>query len=250
MRLNKTDLICGVTADVLRKAFRNCQGVLGAKSLAYSIKVPIQEAKRIIASLLAEGYIEPFSYQLHSGFVDDYVLTIKAGAIASAKFLPPISRAKADMIVAALRERAAYIEADPSLIFRAEYLYIFGSYAGTSSTLGDIDVACHLTWRPEFEALSSSERSDRMQDYSRLHGYNPPSFLEGLIYSSTHPKRMLRSVSRSISLHEIDDVAFWNCYNSGAVIEAYRSPDSSPFGRHVLDSGKVSHGDSIDNPFE
>ena len=73
-----------------------------------------------------------------------YGLTGASVRLANAKMIKRIDRAKADLYVAELLQRADDINANPDLLYRVKRITAFGGYITDAADLGDIDIAVEL----------------------------------------------------------------------------------------------------------
>jgi hypothetical protein len=73
-----------------------------------------------------------------------YEFTDAAARLVNAKMIKRISRAKANLYVAELLQRADDINANPDLLYRVKRITAFGSYITDAADLGDIDIAVEL----------------------------------------------------------------------------------------------------------
>jgi hypothetical protein len=105
------------------------------------------EAVAFFKLLEAEGLIE-----LHPDFQHEepkrFQTSIKGNALCLAKFVLRISRARADEIVAGFKQRCAQVNSDPYYLCSVKKAVAFGSYAGDSPDVGDIDI---FVWLEEKE---------------------------------------------------------------------------------------------------
>ena len=114
-----------------------------------------EEAVAFFALLEAEGWIE-----LHPDFQHKepkrFRTTMKGNALRLAKFAPRISRARADEIVAGFKQRCAQVNSDPYYLCSVRKVVAFGSYAGDSPDVGDIDL---FVWLEDKEKDRDKARS-------------------------------------------------------------------------------------------
>ena len=90
----------------------------------------------LIETLLGRRLIEPCEH--HDGL---YRCGEDGPRFRNASLLPPITRQRADELLAAFLRRVAEVNADPDLITSVAGVRVFGSYLSDSAELGDIDLA-------------------------------------------------------------------------------------------------------------
>jgi hypothetical protein len=86
-----------------------------------------------------------------------YEFTDAAARLVNAKMIKRISRAKANLYVAELLQRADDINANPDLLYRVKRITAFGSYITDAADLGDIDIAVELECKiPEGQRVEAN----------------------------------------------------------------------------------------------
>lgn len=136
--------------------------------------VPMAEAERVFAALLAEGYLEPNQPE-YPNDKRKHQTSQKGRQLAAANLTKRFTRAKADKEVADLIERANQINARDELVYYIHKITAFGSYLTDSDDLGDIDLIIGLgIRRPGENADESHYRADnsgKSLDWSASLGY-------------------------------------------------------------------------------
>jgi predicted nucleotidyltransferase len=122
--------------------------------------------------------------------------------LGSAKLLKPITRQKADVIIATLLQRVEMVNARPELLERVCEVRVFGSYLEERDDFGDIDVAVR-TERKEGSGKDWVRESLRRADMS---GRTFSTYLDRLAYGHTEVMGLLKARSRYLSLHTMDDL--------------------------------------------
>lgn len=163
MRLQRGTPVAGMEPEVARKVARLCRRLGGTESwIASRMGWCLSEAKEALGALEDEGFIHlqtvPYATEPH------WVTTVRGNALAMASFLKPITRSKADSLLAGVIERAVLYNADPDKLITVLELRVFGSYLDVNANdIGDVDIA--MTWRwknsppPLFEYASRSRRN-------------------------------------------------------------------------------------------
>lgn len=201
MRISREQIICGVPAIALRDAFKRLDSSWDIEYLAGLLKVPSEQAQECLSCLLGEGYVEPDS-EVHGRQL--FRVTLKGGALTLASALKPISRLKAESLVAEVVKRAREVNADPGQLYRVAKLTVFGSYLSDAEELGDVDIAVGLArkddeWPPMPEG--EYEYARRLPQGAR----KPRGPFETLAWPQEAVWRILKGKSRYISIHPASD---------------------------------------------
>ena len=150
------------------------------------------EAKRVLATLLAEGYLEPHEPE-HKFDKAKYQTSEKGRRLAAANLTPRFDRAKADNEVAALIARANEINTRDELVFFVHKITVFGSYLTDSNELGDIDLVVEVAPRREKHTDESHYRADNSG--------KTLDFTASLTYGSSEVLRLLRARKPRLSFN-------------------------------------------------
>lgn len=198
MRISRDQIICGIPAMQLRDAFKRLDSAFDVEHLADLLKVGPAEAQACLDSLMVEGYVErDFEAEGRQFFR----ATVRGGALALASALKPISRERADTLVAGVVERAQQVNADTDQLYRVSKLLVFGSYLTETDELGDVDIAVELTRKDdEWPPMPEGE-----YEYARRCGKRPRGALEALALPQETVWRLLKGGSRHISIHPTSD---------------------------------------------
>lgn len=140
MRVNKTDIIAGLPADVARSIVRLCRGrEIVATAATELLESSEQTPEVVFADMAAAGYLKKVSTDRDGD--DWWDTTILGNALAMASFGKPISRGTADRLVSGMLERAQEYNADPEKPLFIHRLRAFGSYLDPDvGSVGDVDV--------------------------------------------------------------------------------------------------------------
>src|SRR4051812_41402010 len=113
MRIKKTDVICGLAAQDARAFVRLlAQRRRTAERLSAVLgTAEIETTDQVLKAFEAEDYV---CRQVHDNGAVEWVNTIKGNALAQASFTNPISRRKADSLLADLLARTVEYNADPT----------------------------------------------------------------------------------------------------------------------------------------
>jgi predicted nucleotidyltransferase len=126
--------------------------------------------------------------------------TIAGGALTMASFLKPISRAKAEQLLAGLLDRVTAYNADDTKPFVITEVTAFGSYLRTNvAELGDLDLMVkHRARREEFKD------SKVLRGYARASGRRFGTFLDELYWPERELMTTLRARSGYLNVHTED----------------------------------------------
>ena len=115
-------------------------------------------AGEVLDRMLQEKFLiltEEFLWgKTHYGIVESE----SARRLGVTKANPPISRAKANMLLSELLERVKEINSLPELAYSVKSVKVFGSFLLNKEILGDLDVAIELKPKctgKEFEAITT-----------------------------------------------------------------------------------------------
>jgi hypothetical protein len=155
--------------------------------------VKAAEAKRVLATLLAEGYLEPNEPE-HKSDKAKYQASMKGRRLAAANLTPRFDRAKADNEVATLIARATEINTRDELVFFVHKITAFGSYLTDSNDLGDIDLVVEV--KPRREQKHTHESHYRADNSGKT-----LNFLARLCYGEREVLQLLRARKPRLSFN-------------------------------------------------
>jgi predicted nucleotidyltransferase len=193
MRLTPNELVAGVPARQLRDLFRYCHTSVSLELIAERLCVPKPKAAEVLKNLIAEGLVE-------DGDKGGHDLTTKAGAVANARFLKPIPRARADELVKELVARCREANANSAFTHYVRRMHVFGSYNRDTPDLGDVDIIIETAKRPGIgSVIEASEERARVagRDMSRW---------DNRYYGQSEVKRFVKGSSRYLATHSLDDL--------------------------------------------
>ena len=182
MRIQPGSKIAGFRAVKVRDALGRslCNATLGPilsqKTLDWRFEEldSNQSVEELFRELVRLGYIERASEKQleRMGFRVEWVLTKLGRRFLVAKATAPLSRKKADTMLAKLLGRAVSINANAKYLYRVEKLAVFGSYLRPDvAALGDLDIAYdlvrHYEWE-EYKALKRKREHEENIDISGL----------------------------------------------------------------------------------
>ena len=205
MRIARHMFIAGVPAISLRDALKQMgDGDWRPASLAARLDLTEAEGKRLCSQLAADGLLTGRDWsgeQLYS-------LATQGNALALASAARPISRAKAEELVAALIQRARMINADSAYVFGVNQIIAFGSYVASSPDLGDVDVAVEL-YPKHSDPTAQQAACQKYTDDAQNAGRRFRSTFDLIVAPRTDVFSVLKNKSKYISIHEaaeLDDL--------------------------------------------
>jgi hypothetical protein len=187
--------------------------LLALKKAATVLKIPEQQARRLVYRLRRLGYAEVVPQQRPGTWRN----TMAGNALANAIATPPLSRRDADRLLKEFLVRVGIVNDDPSWLYRVGKVVIFGSYLNSQECLGDIDFAIRLDRRPEF-AERWPEVLLAKADAAANRGRRFRGFLDRLAWPETEVKRYLRGGVRWLSLHDWTKEQVWLQHAAPAVL--------------------------------
>lgn len=161
----------------------------GIEEFSKALGAPVSESGPVLDAMLAAGFFEPLD-----GDLDRYIATKQLGQLALAKISFGISRSEADLLLARIVEKAAWVNARPEAYGnRINCVVVFGSWLTDKPHLGDLDIAVALS---------------ELRDHSRER--EGESFYEWLERGTAAKNRTLRALRlrqpRKISVHGLDEI--------------------------------------------
>lgn len=196
MRIEKGDVIAGVSAIDLRRAFRNVRhmGYSQVQGMRDALGDPLgltqKQRKALVEQLSSEGYIT----HEHSR----YRLSEKGLRLAAAATGKPIPRKQAEELVEAFVTRAQEINRSESW-YRVAQIEIFGSMLDdTREAVNDIDLMVTLTDR---YVTTDDIVTTIYRYYHKRTGKDNPSFKDALAFPYREVLRILKGGKRAYSIY-------------------------------------------------
>jgi hypothetical protein len=191
VRLQKTDIVGGVSGAVARDVVRKYRGNRSVAEAAADILMAAgdTDVHGVFAQLQAAGYLEVDS-------VDDdgdtwSQTSIQCNALAMAGFGKPITRKTADRLVAGVLERARSYNADPTKPLAIAQLRVFGSYLDPQvDPLGNVDIELLTARRPGYDPFA----------YGKASGRNFNTFMDHVLWAHAEVARHLANRSAAINI--------------------------------------------------
>jgi DNA-binding MarR family transcriptional regulator len=200
VRLQRGVLIGGIDPERARELARACHhGWVSTREVAAKLKLAPEDTGRKLRRLEDAGFLERRDGSF-TGETDEWNATVSGGALTMAKFLKPISRARADTLLAGVLERAAGYDADEAKPYVISEMLVFGSYLRPDEKeLGDLDLAVTFA-----ERQPGSATPDALLDYAHGSGRRFPHIVAAAGWAQTELLRLLRKGSGYINVHTED----------------------------------------------
>ena len=204
MRIDKNELIAGVPILRVRDYLRNFRGdpnhMFGKRSVAVRLKVSEREAVQVLRELKARGLIEPAEGKFGKGY---FVISMKGNAFTSALAIRPISRAKADKILADFLKRVADVNEMDELVEYVHEVRIFGSYLNEKNRdLGDLDIAIETRHRE----VPGRNHMVYMEERAAALEVDHRPRMARLLHVALEARRLIKARNPYIFLHPMSDI--------------------------------------------
>ena len=165
MKLDTTQLVAGYPILRIRDLFKK-QKAFCRESIEWRLKVSAAEADRVIAELLALGYLEPAPAQspFYPQGEEWFELTQQGRTLSLARALPPLSREKAERLLQEFMSRVEEVNANPTFLYKVTRVVIFGSYLRPEAAeLNDLDLVVETKFK-----LTDPETRHQAEEACRL----------------------------------------------------------------------------------
>lgn len=182
-----------------------------AETAAETLGVDRDEAVKMLQEFVEAGYLDERESQYTSG--DDrerteteWFTTIRGNALAMAGFGKPITRTKAEQLVAGIIERVKHYNQDPIRLLSITKVTVFGSYLDPAvDRLGDVDIAIAHDRRQE--TVDPSAFYEQRREYARPSGAAASvrsDFMSTLTWPEIEVVRIVKNRSTAISVTDED----------------------------------------------
>jgi hypothetical protein len=200
MRIDSRASIAGVPALDVRRLLRTFDPGLSTESAQRVLGIGRDEASRLIRELEQRGLIQ------REGATKRWYWrnTIAGNAFALATAAPAMSRKSVDELLRRFLDRVREVNSSPDYLYEIERVDVFGSYLTEADRLNDLDLAIAI--RPKHKDLKLHFEACQAQSHAaQAAGRNFGSFLAFLGWSEHKVWLYLKSRSRGLSLHRIDE---------------------------------------------
>lgn len=197
MKVDWNETIAGLSMLEVREVARKLFDAQDLEWLAAKSGMSQATTRSVVKAMTRRGW-------LHTPETGVYQTTIAGNALAMAKKLPALPRAKAEALLAKVITTATAINQNPDMAHDVTYLGVFGSFLSDAASLSDLDITYELTPRWQQHDHDTFVAMGRRT----AKAYPPPRSIGLMIYSWPEmlAKNML-TVSKQVSLHERSEIA-------------------------------------------
>lgn len=191
MKLESSQIICGVSARQMRDALRH----LGFRH--FKAEALTERASGIdVNAMLRDGIIVRTDHD-----TSWFTATAKGRQIACAKFVRRLTRAQADSLFEAFMKRVREVNRSNDFVLEVSELVLFGSYIDEQrNDIGDIDLAMSLKKKAKFQTWGVG----RCADYTDRR-FSLPYRLECWDIPDYAARRFLRARSPYLQFQHMED---------------------------------------------
>ncbi len=156
----------------------------------------------ILKKLHEANYIKESKYS--TATLKEWELTSQGRRVALASAAKPLLRKTADKKINEFMERVKLVNSTPDYLFKVKKVILFGSYLSNKNKINDIDIAIELG-RKISDKKKFEERCKQSIKEAEQNGRVFKLFFDKLCWPEDKVKLFLKSHSRALSLHPIDD---------------------------------------------
>jgi hypothetical protein len=203
MRITKEEVVAGHSALQVRGFLRRFKRGFFMHSAAESfMQLKPRQAAEFINDLVALELIEPTKpFENKAAFQ----VATRGHAFANATAAKPICRGTAERVLREFIDRVHVVNASKEYAFIVKSAVLFGSMLSCVDRLGDVDVAIDL--RPRIsDSAKFKQQCDRRRRLAEERGRAFPTVFEWATWPQREVVLRLKARSRSLSLHEFDQV--------------------------------------------
>lgn len=200
MNINSKDIIAGQPILKIRELLK-FPGPWTIDYVIEKLNVGKSTAKKVIATLEEEGYINPLKGSSREKW---WTNTLMGNSLALASAAKPITRATADKKLSEFLERVKVVNQNDIYAYKVKQVLVFGSYLSNKERISDVDIAIELVPRENDRERQTAIERERIKE-AHQHGRCFNHFLDELLWPRQEVLKFLKSRSRSISIHPIDD---------------------------------------------
>jgi hypothetical protein len=203
MQIKKEEVVAGQPALRVRGFLRRFKRGFFMHSAAESfMRLKPKQAAEFINDLVALELIEPtMPFENKAAFQ----VATRGHALTNATAAKPISRGTAERVLREFIDRVNAVNALEEYAFIVKSAVLFGSMLSRMDRLGDVDVAIDL--RPRIsDSAKFRQQCDRRRHLAEEQGRAFPTVFEWATWPQKEVVLRLKARSRSLSLHEFDQV--------------------------------------------
>ena len=200
MKVDKNEKISGIRIIDIRNFLRRMRNwpFFTAIYVEKYFNISHKVAFELLAELKKAGYINEKD-------ADKYEVSIKGNALSMTRFVPRMSKEKADKVFAGFMKRVETVNNDSRFIFRVSKLILFGSYINPAAPdIGDIDIAYELKKKIN-DDNEFKDACNAIINEAIANGKCFSDIVCKMFYPQEIVLKYLRNKSPYISLHTTDD---------------------------------------------
>jgi predicted nucleotidyltransferase len=222
MRIDKNEMIAGLPILKVRDWLRKVRRPYGfeVEHIAAYFNFSERKAGELMRELKQRGLIELMDGK--PGEQGYHHVTMAGNALAMARAMPPITRAKAEQLLTGFLSRVVQVNSRDEFAYYVHEARVFGSYLDeTAKDFGDVDIAVDVSQR-KIEGRDIVRYSEAR---ARQSGRHFGSWLDMLAYAEIEVWRILKARKAYLSLHTFRDIDATGARNK----VVYRAPNESRF---------------------
>jgi hypothetical protein len=205
MRITKDQIVAGHPTIRVRDFLRRYRlSTFKTSAAERALDLARKRASEFLIELSALGLIEPTK-----PFGEDtgpaFRVSSAGHAFANASAAKPISRKTAERVLGEFLERVDAVNSTEEYVYRVQNAVLFGSMLSSMERLGDVDVAIDL--QPKVtEDTQFQQRCDARRHAAQEGGRSLRTTFDWAMWPRIEILLRLKARSRSLSLHEFDEV--------------------------------------------
>lgn len=201
MRLQRGVSVGGVEPELARAIARCCHDRWSTPAqIAYGVRVDESAVAPMLEGLAMAGFLDSRAGTRPSDGGREWNTTLSGGALTMASFLKPISRTRADTLLAGVLQRVAAYNEDDTKPYVITEIAVFGSYVRPEvEKLGDLDLAVSSAPRQP-----GSDSTEVKLAFAGASGRRFRTFIDRLFWAREDLLRTLRARSGYIKVHTED----------------------------------------------
>jgi len=183
----------------------NNENEWGKHYVVSKLKISHKKAANLIKALELKRYIE------HTRVFERQKLwrkTLQGSTFSLSSAAKPVTRKTADRIFSEFMNRVKRVNDDRNFLIKVKKVVVFGSYLTEAPKVNDIDVAVELAWKEDHPKVFNKDKAKLALDLAlkaENRGRSFGTFVDRLFWPEQQVKSFLKSRSRTLSLHPIQD---------------------------------------------
>lgn len=209
MRITIEQLVAGYLPIEVRNFLRRFRSaVISAPTIQEVFNLSSVEAEKFLGRMVKLGLLEP-SKHFSRKDRPAYEVGTPGLALANASAAKPITRKTANRALQEFMDRVRVINASDEYPYKIESVVLFGSMLSDKERLGDVDLAVEL-----LPSTPNNQEFDKRWNYryflAAIDLRRFYSDFDWIAWPATEIFRILKSRSRSLALHNLDDLMKMN----------------------------------------